>query len=192
MPLEQMTSESSSATQLRIPDVLENIQLRRPNVEDGRKIWKLVRDTGVLDLNSAYSYLLLCKYFSETCVVATSGNQMAGFVSSFRPPSSPDTIFVWQIAVHDSHRGKGLGIALLKELLAREACKDVRFLETTISPSNTPSQSLFRGLARDLGTGCVVSECFQEDLFPGGTHEKEKLFRIGPIPKRERGGGYKA
>ncbi|HBQ24847.1 MAG TPA: diaminobutyrate acetyltransferase, partial [Syntrophomonas sp.] len=44
--------------------------MRFPSEEDGRGIWELVKSTRVLDLNSAYSYLLLSKYFSDTCVVA--------------------------------------------------------------------------------------------------------------------------
>lgn len=155
--------------------------MRRPRVEDGKQIWQLVRDTGVLDLNSAYSYLMLCKFFADTCVVAEAGGEIVGFVSAYRLPARDDTLFVWQVAVAESQRGKGLGRSLLKELLGREACAKIRFLEATVCPSNLPSQSLFRGLARDLATPCTVSDCFPADFFPGGHHEDEMTFRIGPI-----------
>jgi L-2,4-diaminobutyric acid acetyltransferase len=157
------------------------IRMRTPNEEDGPGIWELVKSTGVLDLNSAYSYLMLCKYFSGTCVVAERDNKIVGFLSSFRPPSDPGVIFVWQVAVAGSERGRGIGSALLKELLKREECKGVRYLETTVTPSNMPSQSLFRGLARDTGTRCEISECFSSDLFPAGGHEAELMYRIGPL-----------
>lgn len=157
------------------------IRFRKPSVQDGPGIWSLVKESGVLDLNSAYSYLMMCKFYSDTCIVAEHDNKIAGFVTAFNPPSKPDTIFVWQVGVAKSFRGKGLATILLKELLQRKSGQNVRFLEATVSPSNVPSQSLFRGLARDLNTQCEVTECFSEKLFPGDGHEAEHTFRIGPI-----------
>jgi len=159
----------------------QQILFREPCEEDGPKIWGLVKSTGKLDLNSVYSYLMLCKYFSGTCIVVEHYNEIAGFLSAFQPPANPDVIFVWQVAVASSKRGMGLGTALLRNLLRREACRGTRFLETTVTPSNIPSQCLFRGLAQKLGTQCKVTECFSADLFPGGNHETELLYRIGPF-----------
>jgi L-2,4-diaminobutyric acid acetyltransferase len=159
----------------------DQLQIREPQEEDGADIWALVRDTGVLDLNSAYSYLMLCKFFPDTCLVAERDKEIVGFVSAFLPPVNDDVIFVWQVAVAKSQRGKGLAGALLQELLQREACAEVRYLEATVSPSNVASQSLFRGLARDLGRRCEVTECFSEQLFPGKGHEAEMKYRIGPL-----------
>lgn len=165
-------------------DISEEYVLREPEVEDGSEIWHLIRDTGVLDLNSSYSYLMMCKFFRDTCVVAESDDgEIVGFVSAFRPPTRPDVIFVWQVAVAESERGKGLGLTLLKDLLSREQLKDVRYLEATVTPSNIPSQSLFRKLAREMDTECKVQECFSEEVFPGDEHEPEMTFRIGPFRK---------
>ncbi|MBN2910314.1 diaminobutyrate acetyltransferase [Polycladomyces sp. WAk] len=161
--------------------LMNKVALRQPQVADGIGIWSLVRDTGVLDVNSPYSYLMLCKFFSDTCVVAEQEGQIVGFLSAFRPPADQQTLFVWQVAVAESQRGNGLGKALLKALIRRDACKNVRYLEATVSPSNLASQALFRGLARDFATCCEVSECFPAHLFPGGTHESEMTFRIGPF-----------
>ena len=58
---------------------------RSPSEEDGKDIWELVKSTRVLDLNSAYSYLLLSKYFCDTCVVAEVNGKIVGFVSAFHP-----------------------------------------------------------------------------------------------------------
>ncbi|WP_369405527.1 GNAT family N-acetyltransferase [Aneurinibacillus tyrosinisolvens] len=87
----------------------------------------------------------------------------------------------WQVAVAESERGNGLGSLLLKELMGREICEDIRYLETIISPSNHPSQALFRGFARDLSVECKISECFPAHLFPGSVYEPEMTFRIGPF-----------
>lgn len=152
-----------------------------PREDDGARIWELARDISVLDLNSAYSYLMLCKYFPDTCVVAEHKEQIIGFVIAFRLPKQPDTIFVWQVGVAADQRGNGIGKALLNELIGRHACKGVDYLEATVSPSNLPSQLLFRALAQDLNTDCEIKECFSAELFPV-PHEPEWTFRIGPFP----------
>nr|WP_255679594.1 diaminobutyrate acetyltransferase [Brevibacillus humidisoli] len=159
--------------------------MRKPSEEDGAAMWKLVRDSGVLDQNSAYAYLMYCKFFADTCVIAEWEDEVVGFVTAFCPPTAPDTVFVWQIGVNKQQRGMGVGSKMLRELLQRESCKQVRYLEATVSPSNLPSASLFRKAARELGAPCEVTECFPADLFPGETHETELTFRIGPFKGKQ-------
>ncbi|PSL43639.1 diaminobutyrate acetyltransferase [Salsuginibacillus halophilus] len=164
------------------PEQVKTLTFEKPAVEDGRKMWKLVNDCG-LDLNSSYKYIMMCEFFAETCVVAKEDDNVVGFVTAFIPPEKQDTVFVWQIGVDESQKGRGLASKILFELLDREACADVRYLEATVTPSNTASQNLFKGMAKKLGTKCKISECFAEELFPGEGHEEELTFRIGPIKK---------
>lgn len=152
-----------------------------PAVKDGKDIWQLIKGTRVLDLNSSYSYLLWSAYFSKTSVVVKSNNKVVGFVSGFIEPNDPDTLFIWQVAVDQSMRGKGLATQMIKEILTRQICRNIRYLEATVTPSNVASIALFKGLARNLKTQCLISEGFKHDHFPGGGHEGENLFRIGPF-----------
>lgn len=145
-------------------------------------MWELV-NSSTLDQNSAYKYIMMCEYFSETCVVAKEKGKVVGFVTGFIPPEKQDVVFVWQVGVDSSQRGKGIASKMLHELFNREACKDVRFLEATVTPSNQASQSLFKGFAKKNNTKCDVSEFFKEDLFPTDEHEEELRFRIGPIKR---------
>ncbi|PKR77334.1 diaminobutyrate acetyltransferase [Halalkalibacillus sediminis] len=161
---------------------LENVTIEKPTVEDGSAMWELVNNSS-LDQNSAYKYLMMCEYFAETCVVAKEDDKVVGFVTAFIPPERQDVVFVWQIGVDSSQRGKGVASKLLDELVNRKACRDVRFLEATVTPSNQASQSLFKRFARDNDTECKISECFSEDLFPSDEHEEELTFRIGPLEK---------
>lgn len=152
-----------------------------PGLKDGAAIWSLVRNCGTLEANSAYAYLVLGAHFAETSVIAERGGRLAGFVWGFLSPSDPDALFVWQIGVAAEARGEGVGRELLKRLLSRPACDDVRYLEATVTPSNDASAALFRAVARDLEAPCVVTQGFPREVFPEGAHEPEKLFRIGPI-----------
>lgn len=155
------------------------LRMRAPRTRDGRRIWGLVRDSGVLDLNSPYAYLLVCRHFAETCIVADDGEALAGFVVGYRPPDAPQTMFVWQVGVSHDHRGRGLGRTLIVELLQR--LDGVRFLEATVTPSNEASWRLFRSVAHHLGAAFESRPYFAEQDFPPGGHEREELVHIGPF-----------
>ncbi|WP_313237154.1 diaminobutyrate acetyltransferase [Sporosarcina ureae] len=154
---------------------------RIPTVEDGKFIWQLIKDTKILDLNSSYSYLLWADQFSDTSIVVEDHGKLVGFISGFIQPKAQDTLFIWQVAVDESVRGKRLASRMLHTILQSDTCRNIRYLETTVTPSNIPSKNLFKGLARDLETECTITDGYTVDQFPGGVHESEKLFRIGPF-----------
>ncbi len=154
---------------------------RVPQVADGTKIHALVGNSAPLDLNSSYCYLLLCRYFADTCVVAEENNEIVGFLSGFRPPVSDDVFFVWQVAVDRRNRRRGLGKRMLHELLQRPWGREVRFLETTVTPSNDASRLLFHAFAQELGAPCEEAVCFPQEAFGPEAHEAEHLVRIGPF-----------
>lgn len=157
------------------------ITIAPASVDDAKAIWRIVTDSGILDVNSGYMYMLLCKEFSSTCVVARESEQVIGFVTGFIKPTAPDTLFLWQVGVHEAGRGKGLGKKLVSGFLRAPGASGISYLETTVSPSNTASCSLFKAIARDLGTDMKVSPYFTADQFPASGHEDEELFRIGPL-----------
>lgn len=158
-------------------------KLRTPTIEDGAGIFELIRRNPPLDVNSCYLYLLLCKDFADTCVVAEMDGRVAGAVTGYVPPSQSEAVFVWQVAVDEAARGQGLAGRMLEELLSRPAVRDVRFLETTISPSNEPSQRLFRRFAEKHQAELDVRTLFTSDHFGGEQHESEELYRIGPFQR---------
>lgn len=130
-----------------------------------------------------------CEIFSGTSIVALEEEgqkEPVGFVSGFIHPDNPDTLFIWQVAVHESQRGQGLATKMLYELLDRNTCEDIQYIEATVSPSNIPSQNLFLGLARKFHTDYQVSDYFETEHFPedgSEEHEAEWLYKIGPFNK---------
>lgn len=150
-------------------------------MSDGAPIQRLIQDAPPLDVNSTYAYLLLCRHFRDTCVVAERDGQLAGFVSAYLPPNQPDVLFVWQVAVHPSARGQRLGAAMLHEVLARDAVLPARYVETTVSPDNAASRRMFARLAEDLGAPLTEQALFPPELFGGADHDDERLLRIGPF-----------
>ncbi|XID94116.1 diaminobutyrate acetyltransferase [Paenibacillaceae bacterium WGS1546] len=153
---------------------------REPGQADGARIWELARDSGKLDVNSAYFYLAMSRWFSASCRVAinVSDDSVAGFAIGFRQPERQDTLFVWQIAVAERLRGQGIAQKLLDEVTEPE---DIRYVEATVSPSNVPSRTMFMKWASSRGLTPGVSPGFDERCFPGERHEREDLYRIGPL-----------
>ncbi|MFI7675254.1 diaminobutyrate acetyltransferase [Actinophytocola sp. NPDC049390] len=148
-----------------------------PSKKDGAAIWRIARDSGKLDLNSSYAYLLWCHDFADTSAVARVDDEVVGFVIGYRRPKAPDTVVVWQIAVDAGQRGRGTAAALLDALVRRTGARRV---ETTITPDNEPSNALFRSLADRWGAEMSVAGEFAESEFPDD-HETEVLYRIGPF-----------
>lgn len=158
--------------------------IRKVEQKDAAQIWELVRQSPPLDLNSPYAYLLLCHHFNDTCRVIENNGRISGFVSAYRPPSRQDVLFVWQVAVAPELRGKGAALSMLQKLLEDDVCESVKFVEATVSPSNTASRKLFRALARILNTECRENTLFEAGCFPASEkHEPEDVFRIGPIQR---------
>nr|VFJ87951.1 MAG: diaminobutyrate acetyltransferase [Candidatus Kentron sp. H]VFJ89932.1 MAG: diaminobutyrate acetyltransferase [Candidatus Kentron sp. H]VFJ96314.1 MAG: diaminobutyrate acetyltransferase [Candidatus Kentron sp. H] len=158
--------------------------LRPPVMEDAARMWRFVIDSKTLDPNSPYCYLVLCRHFTDTCVIAEAENALAGFIAGYRPPGAQNTVVVWQMGTGAPHRRRGLGLAMLGELLRREECREVSYLEATVTPSNPASRAMLTALARELKADYVASTGFEASLFPKERpHEPERLFRIGPFPR---------
>lgn len=146
-------------------------------------MWRIARDSKTLDLNSSYSYLLWCRDFAATSAVARdAGGEPIGFVTGYLRPNSPHTLLVWQVAVDEAHRGRGLAAALLDGLVARTAAEHgVTTVETTITPGNAASERLFTAFAERHGARLEREVLFEADQFPDGPHDPEVLYRIGPL-----------
>ncbi|OXM72127.1 diaminobutyrate acetyltransferase [Amycolatopsis sp. KNN50.9b] len=160
--------------------------IENPTKADGAALWRIARDSQKLDLNSPYAYLLWCRDFADTSVVARVDGDAVGFVIAYRRPSAPDTALVWQVAVDASQRGQGLAGALLDNLFTRLVADGVRHLETTITPDNKASIRLFTSFAERWGAELECTELFGSADFPddGTRHEPEDLYRIGPLSPR--------
>lgn len=147
---------------------------------DAATIRALAAGTGILEANSCYCYLLLCRDFADTCVVAQRDDEILSFVTAYRPPQRQDTIFVWQIGVAEQSRRQGLAKRMLRALLSLPACREVHFLEATVTPSNIPSRKLFEAFASESGIAHQYQRGFTKEMFGRGDHEEEQLLRMGP------------
>src|SRR3546814_13200500 len=82
------------------------VHYRPPRKTDGTRIWALIRSIAALDDNSLYCNLLQCSHFAGTCALAEIDGRAVGWISGYLPPEKPDTLFVWQGAVHPEEIGR--------------------------------------------------------------------------------------
>jgi L-2,4-diaminobutyric acid acetyltransferase len=158
-----------------------SLTLMRPQQNDGAALHGLIAACPPLDLNSIYAYLLLCRHHADTCVMAYADGALVGAITAYIPPAQTDTLFVWQVAVAESMRGQGLGKSMLAYLLQNDIReRKLRWLETTISPSNTASHQLFTKFTMQHDAGCAIVTMFAAADFGASGHEEERLYRIGP------------
>ncbi|WP_305091897.1 diaminobutyrate acetyltransferase [Prescottella sp. R16] len=171
-----MTPTELRVTPTTAPDA---VKFRQPQISDGVRLWEIAKDSQVLDLNSSYAYLLWCRDFRDTSIVATVDDTVVGFVTGYVRPEVPATLMVWQVAVDENHRGHGLAGRMLSSLLDHVALQGVWKLETTISPGNDASVALFTSVAHRRGCTITKQELFSPNDFPDG-HEAEDLYTISP------------
>lgn len=191
------------------PAALPAFRLRSPQLQDAAAMWSLAGEVG-LDQNSPYAYMIVCRDFAGTSVVAHVGHTdppaddtdepadagagtaspadlgnlaVAGFVSGYLRPQAPDTLFVWQVAVHPRFRGRRVALSMLHSLWLRHVPAGIMFVEATVAGSNVASDRLFTAFAGSVGAALARSAMFDAALFPVD-HEGELLYRIGPLPPR--------
>lgn len=157
------------------------IHFRKPSPEDGPAVRALICATRALDDNSLYCNLLQCSHFADTCAVAENETGIVGWISGYLPPNAPDTLFVWQVAVDAAARGQGVAKRLIRTLLARDECRGVRHIHSTITADNAASWALFRSVADDLGAPLASDAHFKRDIHFDGAHPTEHLVEIGPF-----------
>jgi L-2,4-diaminobutyric acid acetyltransferase len=175
---EKLSTQSAALT-LPHDQSDEQITFRKPRLSDGRAIYGLIKASPPLDLNSSYLYFLQADHFADTCVVAESDGRIVGFVSAYFKPNAPGDLFVWQVAVDASMRGRQMGSRLLSQLVSNQRehpgfCK----ISATISPSNVASQKLFKRFAKshqlNLGKQAYLTTAHFGDL----GHEAEELYTL--------------
>ncbi|QEL56671.1 diaminobutyrate acetyltransferase [Chromobacterium paludis] len=156
--------------------------LRAPAVEDGPRLFDLIRHSPPLELNSPYAYLLIADHFADTTVVAERQGRLVACLTSYFRPGQADTLFIWQVAVAPGERGQGLAKKMLDALIRRHA---PLWLETTISPSNRASQRMFRSWAEHRHYPLHHAAGYPAALFGQQPHEEEVLYRFGPLTSQE-------
>ncbi|MBP2365426.1 diaminobutyrate acetyltransferase [Pseudonocardia parietis] len=155
-----------------------------PVPADGVDMWRLAVESQTLDANSRYAYVLWCRDFADTSVIARRSDGLAvGYVTGYLRPQAGNTLLIWQVCVDPVARGAGLAGRLLDAVWDQAvATAGADRMETTVTPDNESSIRLFTSFARRHHTSIEREDLFGPDLL-GDAHEPEHLYRIGPIAR---------
>lgn len=159
----------------------QKLTIRNPRSTDAISVHNLIRASAFVDDNSPYLYLLVCSHFAKTSAIAERNGETVGVISGYIPPEQPDTLFVWQVAVDPMMRRQGLARTMLKSMLLGEACKNVQFIDTTVTADNSASRRLFTSFANKLDCPLNESVMFDRKEHFLNLHDSEHLLRIGPF-----------
>lgn len=155
--------------------------LRKPDKNDSKEIFQLIKSVGTLDLNSQYLYLLQTTHFQNTCSVAIYNEKIVGFVSGYIIPDDKETLFIWQVAVSNEVRGQNLAMKIILNIFNKNnTSNNIKYILSTVSPSNKASQRVFEKIANKLNTKIENKTLFSIDDF-FDAHEEEIQYLIGPI-----------
>ena len=157
----------------------KRIKITSPSKKDGFAVANLIERSPPLDINSTYHYLIQSHYFNNTCSIAFDGNEVVAFVSGFINPSNNNSLFIWQVAIDENYRGKGLGIELIEFILKQN--KNVISIETTVTKANTASRRMFQKIQEKYHTKISELILFDKEKDFSNKHATEILIEIGPI-----------
>ena len=172
-------TQGTSASSV-IPQKPQEICLIKPTKSDGSQVHYLINACKPLDVNSLYCNILQCHHFSDTAILAELNGKVVGFVSGYRLPEQPETLFVWQVAVASEARGSGLATRMITSLIQRHQ-DSVRFLHTSITEGNAASWNTFRRIAKQFDAPLNSDVLFERDQHLDGKHDTEFLVQIGPF-----------
>jgi L-2,4-diaminobutyric acid acetyltransferase len=155
------------------------IKITFPTKKNGSAVAKLIQRCPPLDLNSTYHYLIQSHYFNQTCSIAFEDEKVIAFVSGFIKPTNKNCLFIWQVAIDEGKRGKGLGIELIEFLLDQN--KNVNTIETTITKNNIASRRMFQKISEKYEARISEEALFDKHEDFSNEHDSEILFTISPI-----------
>jgi len=165
---------------------LEKLKLRTPDAQDAAPLNELLTQSPPLDNNSVHCNLLQCTHFAATSVAAVINDRLVGFISGYRLPHQPDTLFIWQVVVDKALRGGGVAKRMLRWLIDQPACKTITGLSTTITAGNGASWALFESFARESNLVPQRSLIFKSEDYFAGERADEYLLHIYPLPNRSK------
>lgn len=165
------------ASHAHSPPALAGIRLDRPQPDDGEPMWRLARSSPHIDANTLYFYLLWCRDFAASSIVARDGAYVCAYTAGFVRPARPDTLFIWQTAVAPAWQSAGLA----RQMLDRLAADTYRYIECSITADNPASDRYIRAFAHSRNAAVHCEPFLGAEHFGGSAHDPETLYRVGPL-----------
>jgi len=157
---------------------MNRTEIRSPVLEDTKQIINLVRESGKLDVNSAFYYALWIKEWSDTCAVAVSNGCIVGVLTGFVRPTNPSVYFSWQACISPTTDESNLAFCLYKYVLDPLIIRGVTHLETTVDRTNRFVRLMLAKMAHHYGSEVEDGGTLFSTQLLGTNNYSEELRRI--------------
>lgn len=152
--------------------------LRAPKSEDASRITDLTEDLASGEAYATQGELMNNSAFRDTSVVAELDGEIVGFVSAYRLPYDPQTLFVWHADVAEAAQDRGFTSLMLGHLIRQEACVGVTRVQTMITSMDERAWTLFRQFARWQRSHMKIQSFITQALTLFTRHETDHLVTI--------------
>ena len=71
--------------------MVNNFKFRHPDENDAPLIQELARKCPPLDVHTVYTYWVICKFFSESCIIAEDNGVPFAYITAVE---TDDTVFI--------------------------------------------------------------------------------------------------
>lgn len=150
--------------------------LRTPEAEDTCRITDLADGFASGEAYAPQGDFMNNAAFRDTSVVAELEGEVVGFVTAYRLPYDPQTLFVWHADVAEAARDRGLASRMLGHLMRQEACVGITRVQTTITSMDERAWTLFRRFARWQCSHMEIQPFITRALFT--RHEADHLVTV--------------
>lgn len=157
----------------------QNLTFRPLGVADVVDLQQAVRDCPPLTLHTPYTYWVALSKASGLCIGAWREDELAGFVVAM--PTTRSRLFVWQIGVRSSFRGRQVGQVMLRKAWQAAEKLGLDSLETSIEPSNKASAATFASFAKaeNLSFNAIGTASIRDPAGKVAEREIEYLLQPG-------------
>lgn len=159
----------------------KEIKIRTFRQEDISSLYELLKlSAPFIQPYPDYIYWFMREYHGNCNLIAVEDEKVVGWLGTLPGSGEMNEVFVFQICVHPSCRGRQIGTRLLETL---KSCLEPgkKIIECSISPENPASLQLFRSFAAANGAELVQTDrAYEGAIF-------ENVYRIEIAEEQEHG-----
>lgn len=154
---------------------MSEIIVKNVEEKDASLIKHLALSCPPLDVHTPYTYWVLCRYFNKSCFVMYDGEAPIGYITAI---DIDEGVFIWQIGVIESYRGRGYASLLIDKVYEYAGLKNLDMF-VTIDKENKKSYNSFNGFCKKHNLkfeeiGSLSIDDFDDPLF----NESEIIYKM--------------
>ena len=159
---------------------MNQITVRNACASDSPLLRALAAACGTLDVHTPYTYWVACRYHSKSIFILEDSGTPVGYIMAL---DNPDCVFLWQIGILSSHRGKGLSKLLYARVMDFAAAAE-KPLQVTIAPENKASYGAMENYCRSRGLTIQAEDTLHlNDCIDREFQETEIIYTVFPAER---------